>query len=255
MAADIERHALAAESRELVRRATTACLATLVCDGTAGLPVGAPFASLALSAVDHDAAPLLLLSTLAVHTQNLNADRRISLLYEEASRHAEPMTGARVTLAGRVAPTTEQRHRDRFLSRHASAADYADFKDFAFYRLEVDAAHSVAGFGQIKTLAAADWRFDDARAAPLIAAEAAIVEHMNTDHQDAVALYAMRLLSLPSGPWRMTGIDPEGLDLAADGRSARIRFEAPIYDPETARRTLVRLAESARGTVAPGTVA
>jgi putative heme iron utilization protein len=70
---------------------------------------------------------------------------------------------------------------------------------------------------------------------------------MNEDHAEAVRLYATRLLGQPDAAWRMTGIDPEGCDLRAENRTARLVFERRIADAGAAREVLVALAKKARG--------
>ena len=81
-------------------------------------------------------------------------------------------------------------------------------------------------------------------------AEPEILEHMNRDHAEAIELYATRLVGRPGAGWRMTGIDPEGIDLRrpmeADGETARLDFEAPVLTPAAARRALASLAQQAR---------
>ena len=111
--------------------------------------------------------------------------------------------------------------------------------------MAVARAHLVAGFGRIRWLSREEVVGPNAPA--LAESEAGIVAHMNEDHADAVALYATRLLGLAPGPWRMTGIDPEGIDLAATGMSARLSFGERIEDAKAARAALVRLVDEARG--------
>lgn len=225
-------------ARRLMRACRTATLGTLQKDG------GAPYASLVLVAADHDGTPVLLLSTLAEHTKNLLADPRVSLLFDGTTVLAEPLTGARVTVQGRAVRDDGPRGRARFLARHPSAAMYAGFGDFAFYRVGVERGHIVAGFGRI------DWIEREALLFPatgaLAEAERGIVDHMNTDHADAVQLYATRLLGLTGGDWRLTGCDPEGCDLARTGETARLDFDRPVADAESARAELVRLVKRAR---------
>jgi len=229
---------MAGEARSLWRGQPTAALAT------AGGPDGWPYASLVLAACDQDGAPLLLLSGLAEHTRNLRRDPRVSLLFDGTIGLEERLTGARVSLLGRIAVTTEPRHRARFLNRHPSAAAYADFGDFAFYRVEPLRAHLVAGFGRIRWLEQDQLRI--ATADELLAAEESIVAHMNEDHADAVALYATRLLGRTGDGWRMTGIDPEGCDLAGSDATARLGFGRRVETADAARAELVRLARAAR---------
>jgi hypothetical protein len=234
--------------RRLIRGADRATLATLERGegehGEGERAGGSPYASLVLAACDHDGAPLLLISTLADHTRNIAADGRVSLLFDGTGGRAEPLTGPRATIQGRAHITSAPRHRQRYLARHPSAAMYAGFRDFAFYRVEVARAHLVAGFGSIHWLPA------DQVIAPAPAAladrEADIVGHMNDDHADAIDLYANRLLGQAGTGWRMTGIDAEGADLRREGRVARLDFAGSIADADAARAELVRLVRQAR---------
>ncbi len=232
--------------RDLVRGRDRAALATALPD-----PAGAgrwPYASLVLVAVDHDLSPILLLSDLADHSKAIAADARVSLLFDGTAGFEQPLTGPRVSLLGRAARTDDERLKRRFLARHPDAAMYAGFKDFKFYRIAVERAHLVGGFGKIHWLAAAEL-MPAALAGPFAAfgkVEDDIVAHMNADHADAIQLYAQRLLGLSGEGWKMTGIDAEGLDLRRGGQVARLAFEAPLAGPEQARATLVNLVAKAR---------
>ncbi len=226
--------------RDLVRRLDRAALAT-------GLPIGGvawPYVSLVLVAADHDLSPILLLSELAEHSKAIAADPRLSLLFDGTQGLDQPLAGPRATLVGRAARTTDERHRHRFLARHPEASMYAGFKDFHFYRVAVERAHMVAGFGNIRWLTAAELM--PVPAPDLADAESSIVEHMNNDHGDALQLYAGKLLGLSGTDWRMTGIDAEGMDLRQGGRVARLSFDTPLRTAGEARRVLVALLAKAR---------
>lgn len=243
----------AARARLLLRSTDRAALATRRReDDSSG---GWPYVALVLLAVDHDASPLLLLSSLAEHSKDIAKDDRVSLLVDGTIGLDEPLTGARVTLMGRAVKSDEPRYRARFLARHPGAAMYADFKDFAFYRLLVRRAHLVAGFGRIHWIEGSALLADTADAEALMAREADVVQHMNEDHAEAVALYATRLLGQPAATdgnrWTMTGVDAEGCDLRLSGsmtggRVARLPFEHRVGDADQARTELVRLAKQAR---------
>jgi len=216
---------------------------------------GWPYASLVLVAADHDGTPLLLLSDLAEHAKALAQDPRLSLLIDGTEGHEDPLTGPRLTLLGHAAPEASQAQRQRYLARHPAAALYAGFADFRFYRVVVERAHLVAGFGRIHWLEAAGVTYDAAQAAALADHEPGILAHMNGDHAEALDLMASRLALAEGTGWRMTGIDPEGLDLRRDGdpsgemggsETARLDFDKPVYTPEEARRVLVALGAEAR---------
>ena len=231
---------LAADARGLVRRALKATLATIASGS------GYPYASLITVATEASGAPIFLISALAQHTKNLAGDPRASILFDGTGAAGDPLQGARVTLFGRAEKVADEGVRRRFLARHPEAAFYADFPDFAFWRLEVEGAHYIGGFGRIVDLSPAELLVDIKDTSDLLAAEPDIIEHMNHDHREAIRLYATRLAGGAEGVWRMSGIDPEGCDLICEGDARRIRFSAPIATPGEARAELVRLVNAAR---------
>ncbi len=232
--------------RDLVRGLDRAALASALPAGPEAAGGAAwPYASLVLAAVDHDLSPILLMSDLAEHSKAIASDPRVSLLFDGTGGLDQPLTGARVTLLGRAERSLDPRLAQRFVARHPDAARYAGFGDFHFYRVALERAHLVAGFGKIRWLSPAEL-LPVAAPAGLAEAEAGIVGHMNDDHADALQLYAEKLLGLPAGPWRMTGIDAEGIDLRLGGRVARLSFERPLADAAEVRPTLVALAGRAR---------
>lgn len=114
-------------------------------------PGGAPYASLVNVACE-EGEPLLLLSRLAWHTQNILADERACLLISEEAQGEDPLEGARVSLIGRLRGIERMRAEARYFLKHPKARSYARFADFNFYKLNVETAHYVAGFGQIVTI-------------------------------------------------------------------------------------------------------
>jgi heme iron utilization protein len=234
-----DRVEIAADARSLVRRAFKGSLATL------SSVSGYPYASLITLATDAAGAPTFLISTLALHTRNLAHDPRCSILIDATGALADPLQGARVTLYGRAEKSADEGTRRRFLARHEEAAFYADFPDFAFWRLAVEGAHYIGGFGRIVDLAASELVLDPTGAEALIESEPGIIAHMNDDHADAIELYAL-CSGGERGPWRMTGIDPEGCDIMLGHDARRIVFAHRIMTPGEARKELVRLAAKAR---------
>jgi putative heme iron utilization protein len=237
------RAAMTDAARGLVRGAIKAALASIAASAD-----GTPHAALVTVACDVDGAPLLLLSDLSAHTCNLHSDPRLALLYDGTGDRANPQEGPRVTVIGTAAPTAEPRCRARFLARHPGAARYADFGDFAFWRITVERLHFVGGFAQAGKLPGTALIRPESAVAALAAAEPSILDHMNADHGDALDLIAARLLRRRGAGWRMTGIDPDGCDMMRGNRRARLVFSTPIDGPDSARNALVALTQAARNT-------
>lgn len=197
----------AAAVRALARRALKASLATI------DIGSGHPYASLVIVATDPGGAPVLLLSGLARHTRNLLADARASLLLDGTQASGDPLAGGRATLIGHAVKSDDPILRRRFLARHPTAADYADFADFGFWQLSLATAHWIGGFGRIVEVSGRDiagpWSPGDA----LVDAEPALLARINM--QLPQRLPAPATEAAVSGPWRATGLDRDGLDLVA----------------------------------------
>jgi len=228
-----------ATAKKLLREARSGALATLMA-GT-----GDPYCSLVNVATAADGAPLLLISRLAIHTKNILADPRVSLMLDER-KAGDPLQGGRVMLMGTAAVSGDKDVRRRYLDRQPEAETFAGFGDFAFYRVALAGAHLVAGFGRIVDLEPADILTPVDDAAELTAAEPDILAHMNADHADTCRLYATRLLGAPDGAWRCVGCDPEGLELQLERTALRLPFPQRVRAPGPLRAVLKQLAEKAR---------
>jgi putative heme iron utilization protein len=187
----------------------------------------------------------MLLSRLALHTKNLLADARVSLMLDER-REGDPLEGARIMLMGQAAATDDPAARRRYLARQPEAEMFAGFADFAFYRMTIARVHLVAGFGRIVDLAPARLLVDTTDADELIAAEADIIAHMNKDHADALQLYATKLQGAPNGNWRCAGCDPEGLELQSGRTALYLPFGQRVRSTAVLRQVLKQLADRAR---------
>jgi heme iron utilization protein len=227
------------EAKTLLREARTAALATLDKES------GHPFATLVTVATDADGSPTLLLSALAVHSLNIAADPRVSLLLARG-RKGDPLAHPRLTLTARAYRDDSPRRRRRFLARHPKAALYADFADFAIFGAEILSGHLNGGFARAARLSAQEILTDIAGAACLIEAEVGAIEQANSDHTEVIELCATALLGRGPGRWRVTGIDPEGVDLALGDETARLPFPMPVHDADALRAVLEDLAARSR---------
>jgi putative heme iron utilization protein len=211
---------------------------------------GHPFASLVNVATDVDGSALILISRLASHTANLENDVRASLLLASTGK-GDPLAHPRLTLIGAFEQIArhdnrEPRARRRFLARHPKSELYAGFADFSFWRLAAVSAHLNAGFARAADLSAADVITDVSGAEDLIEAEAGALAHMNADHSEAIRLYATNLLGARAGPWRLTGLDPDGLDLALGDATLRLAFLERLTTAARLRQVLMDLVVKAQ---------
>lgn len=229
-------------ARSLLRRSRQGALATLMAGS------GDPYCSLVNVASHADGSPILLISRLALHTKNILADNRVSLMLDERAA-GDPLEGARIMLAGRgeeAAGEAAGMLRRRYLNAHPSAEAFVDFKDFSFFRIVPFGAHLVAGFGRIIDLQPAQFLTEIDDASELLEAEQGAVEHMNEDHREAMNLYATKLLGAESADWTCTGCDPDGMDMQAGATVLRLDFPERVTSGMALRKMLVRLAGEAR---------
>ena len=226
-------------AKKLLREARSGALASLI------PPKGDPYCSLVNVATAIDGAPLMLLSKLAIHTKNILADKRVSLMLDER-KVGDPLEGARVMLMGSCSENGEPSARKAYLRRQQEAEMFASFADFAVYRIDITKAHLVAGFGRIVDLAPRDVFTDITDASALVDAEAEAIAHMNADHADACRLYATKLLGAADGDWTCVGVDPEGIELQSGRAALRLVFPQRVTGPGPLRAMLKQLADEAR---------
>jgi len=231
-------------ARTLAAQAKTATLGT-ICQA----PEGYPYTSFVTAAFD-DGDPVFLISGLAEHTKNLARDDRASLLVAESVAE-DPLANGRVTLLG---PCTRLAGdggsaRDAFLAAHPNASYYADFRDFAFWKLRVESVRYIGGYGRMSWVSAEDWR--SATADPLGGEAQGILEHMNQDHADALVTYCLALSRATDvSAATMTGVDRYGFEMSAvtakGPRPVRIAFPQTVSSSEEVRRVLIELLRDAR---------
>ncbi len=233
-----------AVAKELLRTTRAGALATI------DRNTGHPFSSLVNVATDADGSPVILVSRLSTHTANIEADPRASVLLASTGK-GDPLAHPRLTVLGTFANIERNtpdgaRVQRRFLSRHPKSNLYAGFGDFTFWRLHVASAHLNGGFARAADLKASDVATNLADAAEIVEIEEGAIEHMNANHPDAVRLYATKLLGEADGAWQVTGVDPEGLDLALGDRTARMPFAERVTSGLALRKTLAEWAARAR---------
>jgi len=208
---------------------------------------GWPFASVMPYALTAEGSPLFLISSMAVHTQNIVADPRASLLVMQTGAGSDPLGSPRATLLGRVLPTSGAA-KDLYLARHPSARHWIEYSDFAFFQLEVEHIYFVGGFGVMGWVEREDYA--SAAADPLADAAAEIMEHMNRDHADALRDIARRFGGLDALEATMVGCDRLGFVVRVrteEGmKGRRIAFTEPVTSREDARKVFVAMAREAR---------
>jgi len=236
----------AERARTLVSLGRTGTVATL-----SRKHPGHPFASVMPYALDDDGRPLFLISSMAMHTQNLEADGRASLLVLQSGASGDPLASGRVTLMGRAARVgADERDgvKSSYLTAQPNATYWVEFEDFAFWRLEVEDVYFVGGFAAMGWVTAAEYRA--ARPDPLGDVADSIIEHMNRDHADALVAYARFFAGEDADEARMVAVDRLGFKLHlrnAERRwSTRIAFPREVRTAADSRQVLIEMSRRAR---------
>jgi heme iron utilization protein len=213
---------------------------------------GFPFGSVMPYGLDEAGRPIFLISTMAMHTQNLQADPRASLLVTQPDGSGDPLGASRVTLIGNVdcVPQSEKAQvRELYLAHYANSRYWVDFEDFSFYRMAVLDVYYVGGFGVMGWVEAAG--YGQAQPDPLADSAAEIIKHMNTDHKEALVLLARALSGIDSQEAAMTAVDRLGFHVRLkthEGmKGTRIAFLREATNPSEARKVLVEMVQRARG--------
>jgi heme iron utilization protein len=212
---------------------------------------GFPFGSVMPYGLDAQGRPIFLISTMAMHTQNLQLDPRASLLVTQPDGDGDPLGASRVTLLGNVLTIPQPEIADArtlYLERYSNSKYWVDFDDFSFYRMDVVDVYYVGGFGVMGWVKATD--YDQAQPDPLADVAAGIIEHMNADHKDALILLSRTSAGIESQEVVMTSVDRLGFHVrlkTAEGmRGARIPFLHEVRNALEARKVLVEMVQQAR---------
>jgi hypothetical protein len=174
-------------------------------------PEGFPYPTMLPFAPDERHRPAILVSRLAEHTRNLQADSRAGfLVVHEAGENV--LAGERVTLIGRFSavPATPALVR-RYLSYHPEAERYLALGDFSFRVMEVERLRYIGGFGAMGWL-------DGGELDPL----APLPEE---DEIALIAYFDRHAGRLPR--LELAGVDRYGADLKVDNVRRRFAFSAP----------------------------
>lgn len=225
------------EARRFTRGQTSGVLSTI-----SKRLDGYPFGSVSPFILDHAGRPVILISEIAEHTKNIDADPRVSLIVQPYS--PDMQSTGRVTLIGRADRLPEKDSLGpRYLRYFPQAYAYFAMHDFHFYRIEPVKIRWIGGFGRIFWVDPLAYL---ATPGQLAEAERDILEHMNAEHADALRAYCGKVHQVAPEQAEMIGIDPDGFDVRADGHMLRFGFDSPVHDSQAARSALVALAQQCR---------
>lgn len=237
---------LATEARKFLRSTQRGILSThsLKFDGY-------PFGSVAPFVLNHALEPVILISEIAEHTKNINANPKVSLLLLAGDEDLQ--ANARLTMMGE-AIKIDKADKDlnaRYLRYQPQAASYFAMHDFSFYRIQITHMRYIAGFGRMGWLEGSNMQSElPEQHTQLAGLEASMLEHMNTDHANSIIAYCRHFHGVEATRAEILGIDADGFDVSASLPAAaairlRFEFEQTIYDAQSARQAFIQLSKMA----------
>ena len=214
-------------------------------------PDGYPYGSLISYANDERGNPITLISDLAEHTKNARSEPKASLLVTHAhSAEGDPLTGARLTLVGQMQLLgKDDESSDAYLKKHPYAADYSNFKDFNYWKLEVKSCRFVGGFGHMSWMEAE--AYASAEQDPFCGNAEHAIEHMNDDHADANLIFVQELGGIPNASdAQMIAVDRYGMTFkastASGTRTSRVAFPEVAHEASQLEPFVIGLLRSLR---------
>ncbi len=223
------------EARKIVRACRSGSLATTDRND------GSPYVSFCAIASDYEGHIVFLFSDLADHTKNIAENGRVSLLCEQASQLSNPQAGPRVTLVGEMEKVSDEDACLLFMQAHPSAKMYAGFGDFNFYRLNVEKAHYVGGFGKAVWLDGADYLGDSATSLNFSKVQKELISSLNAQYPDFARNCATKLLKQRGKNWQILRVDGDGIDLKLASRVIRYPFENEVKNEDGVRDIVTRI--------------
>jgi putative heme iron utilization protein len=242
-APDVAEPSLAERARTLVSLARIGSLST-----HSRKVAGFPFGSVMPYAADALGRPVIFISSMAMHTQNLGQDARASLLITQPESSGDPLGAARVTLLGTAEEVPAEQVRELYLARYENAKYWQEYSDFAYRRLEISSVYFIGGFGVMGWVAAEE--YSGARPDPLAETAPEILRHMNADHADALLAVACRFTGESATEAAMTAVDRLGFHVrlkTGDGfLGRRVAFPREVRNQDEARTILIEMVREAR---------
>ncbi len=206
---------------------------------------GFPFGSITPFVMTHDGHVVVLVSDIAQHTKNMQADEKVCFTVMDHAGGNKQEQG-RATVVGRARPVPQEEvaeARQRYFAFFPEARHYSQAHDFTFFRIEAERIRYIGGFGKIFWIEKEDWSLG--RPSWVQDEEKSIV-HMNEDHQDALNEIARVFTNMQDGDAKLVAADGEGCHLKTSTGIHYVPFAAPAIEENSLREALVTLAKRAR---------
>lgn len=218
-------------TRKLLNELSSGVLSTISLDLE-----GYPFGSVTPYCLNENREPLILISTIAQHTKNINANNKVSLTVFK-NEGDDVQESGRVTYLGDAVISESEQDKNIYTRHFPKSKDYFNFHDFKLYKIELKRIRFIGGFGSIHWVEPSEYNSDDS----LKSVQERIINHMNNDHSDSIVQYMKKYKNLEVNEAKMLNIDEEGFFVLADEKVYRLSFDEPVKDASKAREVLVAM--------------
>lgn len=212
---------------------------------------GYPSGSMVDFACDADGSPILAVSSLAVHTKDLLANPKCSLL---VAKDPDDRTDVVITLHGDAIPVSDNDRVDvraAYLARHPNAF-WVDFGDFQFIYIKPKVVRYVSGVATA-LLGSGEFSEEQYKAGkvdPISQFSKPVASHMNRDHAEDTKVIVQHATSIPVDYAHMLDLDSLGFNVKAgyQGNSFKLRIPFPrrAEDRKDVKTLIVEMLQSAR---------
>lgn len=212
---------------------------------------GYPSGSMVDFACDANGYPILAVSDLAVHSKDLTANPKCSLL---VARDPEDRTDLVITIHGdaiSVPENDKEAVRAAYLARHPNAF-WVDFGDFRFLRIEPKVVRFVSGVATA-LLGSGEFSGDEYKSAkvdPIAQFSKPVASHMNKDHAEDNKVIVQHWTSVPVDFANILDLDSLGFNVKAGYRGDTFKLRVPFprraEDRKDVKTLIVEMLQAAR---------
>ena len=205
---------------------------------------GYPFGSFTTFTTDRNRTVIIYASGLAQHTKNLLHNSKASLTIYNLEQNGDQQDSQRLTLLGDLVLAADQDDcKERFSLFLPHSVNYHKMHDFSFYKLVINQARWIGGFGQIAWLKPEQWIDSKPK---WLEREKSIINHMNNDHSNSIISTLHAQLGIKDSKAEMVAINTDGYYVRSNNELMFLKFDKCCTNLKDFKNELVKQAHENR---------
>ena len=205
---------------------------------------GYPFGSFTTFTTDRNRTVIIYASGLAQHTKNLVQNSKASLTIYNLKKNGDQQDSQRLTLLGDLVLADNQDDcKERFSLFLPHSVNYHKMHDFSFYKLLINQARWIGGFGQIAWLKPEHWTDSKPK---WLEREESIINHMNDDHSNSIISTLHAQIGVKDPKAEMVAINTDGYYVRSNNELMFIKFHKCCTSLKDFKDELVKQAHENR---------